>query len=285
LPAVPKLPLSPTSVWGVVKEVRPSDEDLRPLLVAGAPEHAPAIHGALAEGAHPEAVRDLSGRSPTAYDLEGANVLVWAVAGAAPGEEDEKVFQLAARKRVGVVCVLVGVPDGELPSVPYVLDSDLIPVRPGEPMPIEKIAERVADRADETAHHLAARVPALRPAVSDAIIRRFARQNGVLGVAIFIPGADFPVLTLNQIRMVLRIATAYGEELDKERAFEVLSVIAAGLGFRTVARHLVGLVPGVSWAVKGGIAYGATVAVGEAASAYFAAGGTRMIERSVRSRS
>jgi uncharacterized protein (DUF697 family) len=285
LPAVPKLPLSPTSVWGVVKEVRPSDEDLRPLLVAGAPEHAPAIHGALAEGAHPEAVRDLSGRSPTAYDLEGANVLVWAVAGAAPGEEDEKVFQLAARKRVGVVCVLVGVPDGELPSVPYVLDSDLIPVRPGEPMPIEKIAERVADRADETAHHLAARVPALRPAVSDAIIRRFARQNGVLGVAIFIPGADFPVLTLNQIRMVLRIATAYGEELDKERAFEVLSVIAAGLGFRTVARHLVGLVPGVSWAVKGGIAYGATFAVGEAASAYFAAGGTRMIERSVRSRS
>jgi uncharacterized protein (DUF697 family) len=285
LPAVPKLPLSPTSVWGVVKEVRPSDEDLRPLLVAGAPEYAAAIHGALAEGAHPEAVRDLSGRSPTGYDLEGANVLVWAVGGAAPGEEDEKVFQLAARKRVGVVCVLVGVPDGELPSVPYVLDTDLIPVRPGEPMPIEKIAERVADRADETAHHLAARVPVLRPAVSDAIIKRFARQNGVLGVAIFIPGADFPVLTLNQIRMVLRIATAYGEELDKERAFEVLSVVAAGLGFRTVARHLVALVPGVSWAVKGGIAYGATVAVGEAASAYFAAGGTRMIERSVRSRS
>jgi uncharacterized protein (DUF697 family) len=272
-------------VWGAVKEVRPSDEDLRPLLVAGAPEPAAAIHGALAEGAHPEAVRDLSGRSPTAYDLEGANVLVWAVAGAVPGEEDEKAFQLAARKRVGVVCVLVGVPDGELPSVPYVLDTDLIPVRPGEPMPIEQIAERVADRADETAHHLAARVPALRPAVSDAIVKRFARQNGVLGVAIFIPGADFPVLTLNQIRMVLRIATAYGEELDKERAFEVLSVIAAGLGFRTVARHVVGLVPGLGWAVKGGIAYGATVAVGEAASAYFAAGGTRMIERSVRSRS
>jgi len=60
-------------------------------------------------------------------------------------------------------------------------------------------------------------------------------------------------------------------------------VIAAGLGFRTVARHLVGAVPGFGWAVKGGIAYGATFAVGEAATAYFAAGGTRAIERSVRS--
>ncbi len=125
----------------------------------------------------------------------------------------------------------------------------------------------------------------LRPAVVEAIVKHFARQNGVLGVAIFIPGADFPVLTLNQIRMVLRIATAYGEQLDRERAFEVLSVVAAGLGFRTVARHLVGLVPGFGWAVKGGVAYAATLAVGEAAMAYFAAGGTRMIERSVRSRS
>ncbi len=186
---------------------------------------------------------------------------------------------------MGVVCVLFGAPNGELPSVPYVLDTDLVPARSGEPLPVEKIAERIADRAGETAHLLAARIPALRPPVVDGIVKHFALQNGVLGVAIFIPGADFPVLTLNQIRMVLRIAAAHGEELDRERAFEILSVVAAGLGFRTVARHLVGAVPGLGWAVKGGVAYGATLAVGEAAAAYFAAGGTRMIERSVRSRS
>ena len=93
------------------------------------------------------------------------------------------------------------------------------------------------------------------------------------------------MLTLNQIRMVLRIAAAHGEALDRERAFEILSVVAAGLGFRTLARQLVGVVPGLGWAVKGGVAYGATLALGEAASAYFAAGGTRAIERSVRSRS
>jgi len=282
---VPKLPLSPTSVWGAVKEMRASDEDLRPLLVGGAPEHAAAIHAFLVEDADPAALHDVSGRTPSAYDLEGANVLVYAVAGAAPSDEDVKSLQLAARKRVGTVCVLFGTPDGEPPSVPYVLDTDVIPVGPEEPLPVERIVERIADRAGDGSHHLAARIPALRPPVVQGIIKHFSLQNGVLGVAIFIPGADFPVLTLNQIRMVLRIATAHGEELDRERAFEVLSVVAAGLGFRTVARHIVGLVPGFGWAVKGGVAYAATLAVGEAADAYFAAGGTRAIERSVRSRS
>jgi uncharacterized protein (DUF697 family) len=282
---MPKLPLSPTSVLGVVKELRAADEDVRPLLVAGAAEHARAIVAVLADGAAPEAFRDISGRPPSAYDLEGANVLVYAVEGATPSEEDEKAFQLASRKGVGVVCVLFGASTGDPPPVPYVLDNDVIEVAPGGMLPVETIAERIAERAGDTAHLLAARIPALREPVVQEIVKHFALQNGVLGVAIFIPGADFPVLTLNQIRMVLRIATAHGEQLDKERAFEILSVVAAGLGFRTIARQLVGLVPGLGWAVKGGVAYAATLAVGEAASAYFAAGGTRAIERSVRSRS
>ncbi len=278
---MPKLPLNPTAVLGVVKELRVTDADLRPLLVGGAPERAKEIHDALGKGAEPGAIRILA--APTAYDFEGANVLVYAVDGAVPGEEDEKAFQLASRKGVEIVCVVFGASAEDPPTIPYVLDSDVIPVPPGAPLPLESIAERAADRAGDSSHHLAARVPVLREAVVQEIIKRFALQNGVLGVAIFIPGADFPVLTLNQIRMVLRIASAHGERLDRERAFEVLSVIAAGLGFRTVARQLVGLVPGLGWAVKGGVAYAATLALGEAADAYFAAGGTRMIERSVRS--
>ena len=278
---MPKLPLNPTAVLGVVKELRVTDADLRPLLVGGAPERAKEIHDALGKGAEPGAIRILA--APTAYDFEGANVLVYAVDGAVPGEEDEKAFQLASRKGVEIVCVVFGASAEDPPTIPYVLDSDVIPVPPGAPLPLESIAERAADRAGDSSHHLAARVPVLREAVVQEIIKRFALQNGVLGVAIFIPGADFPVLTLNQIRMVLRIASAHGERLDRERAFEVLSVVAAGLGFRTVARQLVGLVPGLGWAVKGGVAYAATLALGEAADAYFAAGGTRMIERSVRS--
>ena len=109
-------------------------------------------------------------------------------------------------------------------------------------------------------------------------MKRFSLQNGFLGVAIFIPGADFPVLTVNQIRMVLRSRPPTVSRLDLERAIEIVPLIGAAFGFRAAARQLVGVVPGFGWAVKGGMAYVGTRALGEAAAAYFAAGGTERIE-------
>ena len=70
----------------------------------------------------------------------------------------------------------------------------------------------------------------------------------------FIPGADLPIMTVNQIRLVLRIADAYGFEIDRERLPEVLAVIGSAFGFRALARRTIGLVPLVGWAVKGAIA-------------------------------
>src|SRR5437764_782797 len=116
---------------------------------------------------------------------------------------------------------------------------------------------------------LAARLPVLRNAVVDRLITQFSRQNGVVGVAVFLPGADLPVLTLNQIRMLMRIADAYGFELDRERIPEVLGVIGSGVGFRAAARSLLGVIPVAGWAVKGGIAYAGTRTLGEAARRYF----------------
>ena len=282
---MPRLPLSPTAVWGVVKELRAASEDFKPLLFAGAPGPARALLEGLAAGGDPGAARDFSGRPLEAYDLEGARVLVYVVEGARTSEEDERALRLAGRKGVEVVAVLVGVPPGEVPDVPYVAATDVVAVRPGEELPLETVARHVAAVADEASYQLAARLPAMRPAVVRTIVKRFSTQNGVLGAAIFIPGADFPVLTLNQIRMVLRIAAAHGEEIDRERALEVLSVVGLGLGFRTIARQALGVVPVAGWAVKGGVAYGATRALGEAAEAYFAAGGTKRLAGSVRSRS
>lgn len=279
------LPLKPTAVWSVVKELRVAAEDFRPLLLTGTPELARAVHDAFVEGGDPDGVRDLSGRAPSPYDLEGARVLVHLVAGAEASEDDERILRLAGRKDVEVVCVLAGVPPGDVPDVPFVLATDVVAVPPGAPLPLDTIAERVAERAGDASHQLAAHLPALRPAVVAGIVKSFSVQNGVLGAAIFIPGADFPVLTLNQIRMVLRIGAAHGEELDRERALEILTVVGAGLGFRTVARQLGGVVPGLGWALKGAIAFAATRALGEAATAYFAAGGARRLADSVRSRS
>jgi uncharacterized protein (DUF697 family) len=96
-------------------------------------------------------------------------------------------------------------------------------------------------------------------------VKTAARQNGVVGAAVFVPGVDLPVLTLNQLRLVLRIAAAHGQEVGPARLPEALGIVGAALSLRTVARSLVGVVPWVGWAVKGGVAYGGTRALGEAA--------------------
>src|SRR4029078_8824656 len=100
------------------------------------------------------------------------------------------------------------------------------------------------------------------------LVKASASGTGILGVAIFVPGADFPVLTLNQIRLVLRLAAAHGAEREQKRAPEVLAPVAAGFGSRAFARQLLGAIPFGDWAVKGGVAYGGTRALGEGAWRY-----------------
>src|SRR5204862_7161481 len=90
-----------------------------------------------------------------------------------------------------------------------------------------------------------------------------------VGAAVFVPGADMPVLTLNQIRLVLRIADAHGFEVDRERIPELLAVLGSGFGFRALAREALGAIPVAGWALKGAVAYGGTRALGEAAVRYF----------------
>lgn len=251
------VPLQPMAVWGLVKEARVAAEDTKPLLVRGA--LAGQLERELARGGTANAVT--SHGSP-----EQAALLVYVLAGA-PTPDDEAELRAANRARVPIVAVQTG---RESFDVPYVLATDVIPCPPGSGFPVETIARAVAARLGEGATSLAARLPVLRGPVCDALIESFSRRNGVLGAAIFVPGADFPVLTLNQIRLVLRLAAAHGVEVDQSRIPEVLGTVGAGLGFRAVARQLLGAVPVAGWALKGAVAYAGTRAVGEAARRYFA---------------
>ena len=282
-----RLPIHPGAIYGIVKELRAAAEDFRPLVLAGAPGPGRELRDALTAGGDRQAVRDLTGTDLSAYDVEGAGLLLYVIEGEQATQKDEEALRLADRKGVEATCVLVGARRDPV-DVPYVLATNVVQVPPGAPLPIDRITELVAERADEHAYLWAPRLPALRAAVVEHTINKFSRQNGILGAAIFIPGADLPALTLNQIRMVFRIAAAYGEQLDRDRAFEILAVIGAGLGFRAVAREALGFIPGVGWAIKGGIAYAGTRALGTAAAAYFEAGGQTRLKKamgSVRSRS
>jgi uncharacterized protein (DUF697 family) len=285
--ALRRFPIHPGAIYGVAKELRAAAEDFRPIVIAGAEGPAGELRDALVAGGDPQAIRDLAGRQLSTYDVEGAGILIYAVEGAV-GADDEKALKLADRKGVEAICVLVAAEGPGPIDVPFVLATNVVPVRPGQPLPIGRIVDLIAVQADERAYMWAARLPVLRRAVVEHTIRKFARQNGILGVAIFIPGADMPALTLNQIRMVFRIAAAYGEQIDRDRALEILAVIGAGLGFRAVAREALGFIPGVGWAIKGGVAYVGTRALGKAAVAYFEAGIQKRVKdkvHSVRSRS
>jgi uncharacterized protein (DUF697 family) len=248
--------LSPWVVWGLVKELRTVAEDTRPIHVSGA--LAAQLEKELARGAAPGAVRS-GGR------VEDAAILV-RVLGGAPTEEDERELREAKRAKVPVVAVQTGT---EVFDIPYVLATDVVICKPGAGFPVDEIAAAVAIRLGDSGTALAARVPVLREPVSAELIERFSRQNGVIGVAVFLPGADFAVLTLNQIRLVLRLAVAHGVEVDQSRVPEVLATIGAGFGLRAVARQLLGAVPVAGWLVKGGVAYVGTRALGEAAHRYF----------------
>jgi len=258
---VSRLPVAPAAVLGLVKELRASAQADQPIVVGGVKELAAALRRELARGGVASSVRDESA-------LADAAVLVHVLAGHAR-DEDVELLKRARKQGVPIVAVVTGPQGEDEPDPPYVLAENVVRVPPGSGFPIEAIARAVARALGERATPLAARLPVLRDAVVDRLITQFARQNGVVGVAVFLPGADLPVLTLNQIRMLMRIADAYGFELDRERIPEVLGVIGSGVGFRAVARSLLGVVPVAGWLVKGGIAYAGTRALGEAARRYF----------------
>ena len=243
--------LGPLALLSIVRELRRGSGDRRPLAVAGARELVPILARQLREGGDASAVVEGA--------VEDAAVLVWV------GAPDEGALRVADRAGVPIIAVT------EDRDVPYVLATDIVRVPPGQGFPLDEIAEAVARRLGEDGTALAARLPALRRAVCAELIRSFARKNAVISAAVFIPGVDLPVLTLNQIRLVLRIALAYGQEIDKERALELLGVVGVGFGLRTVARELLDLVPVAGWAVKGAVAYAGTKALGEAAVRYFEA--------------
>jgi uncharacterized protein (DUF697 family) len=248
-------------VLTLVRELRKTADEDRPLVVAGVRELAAALRRELARGGVASSVREEDA-------LGEAALLVYVLAGP-PEDSDLAVLKRASLAGTPIVAVLAGPQGEDIPDPPYALAEHVVRVRAGSGFPVEEIARAIAHALGERATPLAARLPVLRDAVVDRLIRKFSRQNAIIGVSVFVPGADMPVLTVNEIRLLMRIADAYGFELDRERIPEVLGVIGTGFGLRAVARSLLGVVPVAGWAVKGGIAYGGTRALGEAARRYF----------------
>jgi len=138
--------------------------------------------------------------------------------------------------------------------------------------------------ATEAGHQsvaLARRYPALRMAAAQKVINRTAGQNALIGLAFFVPGADMPAMTLNQIKMVLSVAGIHGERIDLDRAVELAAIVGMGFGFRSVSRRLARRMPAVGWVLKPLTGYGATMAMGLGAVRYFEKGAPASTSRLV----
>jgi uncharacterized protein (DUF697 family) len=147
----------------------------------------------------------------------------------------------------------------------------------------EAILARTPERATAFGRH----IPAFRAAAVEAIINETSRANAQFALMSNIPamipvvgslasaGADFIVLTKNQMMMMYKIAAAHDQDLRDQLKIlrELLPVVGAGLFWRTVARELASFLPFAAGTIpKVAIAYTGTVVAGRAADFYYRAG-------------
>jgi len=138
---------------------------------------------------------------------------------------------------------------------------------------LENMGEWILETCKEKRLAFALAFSFMRKPLSLETVNATALQNAGVGLVVFIPGADMPIMTLNQAKMLLKIAAAYGQPLNIERVKELGVIVGGGFALRSVARQAVAFVPALGWAIKAGIGYTGTVAMGRAAIEYFESGG------------
>lgn len=257
-----RLTLSPRALLRLASEQRDiSAEERRPLVLAGEEGLVSALERELSRGAAPGALSS-DGR------LERGSALVYLLKGET-GPDDLSRLRAAGSAHLPVICLRAG---GSGP-LPHVLATNVIRLEAGDAeIPVEKIGRLLARLLGVRSAPLAAGLPALRPAVCQELIHRSARHSALIGAASFVPGPDFPALFYEQARLVLCLGIAHGRRIEPSRAAELAVVLVAGAGLRELVRRRrqTKLLPG--WALQGSVAYAGTLALGEAAFAYFAAG-------------
>ncbi|MCX6363772.1 MAG: DUF697 domain-containing protein [Actinobacteria bacterium] len=270
--------MSISKIVKAVREARSDDTEIARLCVVGAGPELGRVTRALSAGA-----ADGSGGISAALDalppadfpmdehLAGRwDIVVLVAAGCAAADMAPIVG--AVRGAGHQVIALVEPPYGEWIDAAGVFDDEVARGLRGDRAGAPNLENRIVRAAGDDAAMLVAHLPALRRAYCDQVVLANASQNAVIGAVVIIPGADMPAMTANQIRMVLKIAVVYGEEIGLDRALEILSVVGTAFVFRALARQALDFVPGFGWALKGAVGFTATVALGEAAVAYFEAG-------------
>jgi uncharacterized protein (DUF697 family) len=171
--------------------------------------------------------------------------------------------------------LVVGIPDERLVTL-------------GEADPDDRARERLfkalVQAAPEVMLAAGRRHPLLREPVAEHLIRDTSRVNAQFAALSSLPAnlpligglvgdmADVLVLTKNQVLLLFKLAGLYGRDLQLGRQLlvEILPVVGGAFLWRTTARALVGLLPGLLGVVpKTVVAYSGTYLVGQMARYYY----------------
>ena len=133
---------------------------------------------------------------------------------------------------------------------------------------LETLARWILDRTEKDVA-FAANFPFMRIAASNRVITSTALTNLATGALVFIPGADFPVMTLAQLGMMLQLASIYDKPLRAERGYEVAVLLAGAFALRAAARLACSRAGHAGFVVKALVGGVGTFAMGRALTALY----------------
>jgi uncharacterized protein (DUF697 family) len=148
----------------------------------------------------------------------------------------------------------------------------------------DRLFKALVQAAPDVMLSAARRHPLLREPVAEHLIRDTSRVNAQFAALSSLPAnlplvgglvgemANVLVLTKNQVLLLFKLAGLYGRDvqLGRELLVEVLPVVGGAFVWRTTARALVGLLPGVLGLLpKTLVAYTGTYVVGTTAHYYY----------------
>lgn len=149
---------------------------------------------------------------------------------------------------------------------------------------IERLRSLLVTRLPDRAPAFGRAFPAFRSAAAKAVIDETAKANAQFALVSNVPavvpifgslaaaGADFLVLTKNQVLMIFKLAAIHGRDLHDQWGIvqELVPVIGAGLFWRTIAREAASFVPLAAGTIpKVVIAYAGTLSAGRGAELYY----------------
>lgn len=175
-----------------------------------------------------------------------------------------------------------------MPAVQGTLRHIWKAIRQLDPARATEDARRSMERASVGSHE--GDLPRTQTEVARRIVREVSRENALFVIAtalgdvvpsIFQPligiaeaASDTVFLTANQVRMLFLLGAVHGRKVGYSAQWrEIVSIVGAAFGWRSIARNLVGKIPfGGGLVPKGAVAYAGTTVVGEGVIFFYATG-------------